>query len=144
MTEPHGRNASDPTRPRSGRALQSQIRAQDETRMSARRRRNSATVFVGGATRLGPPGAWQNERICPQATTVTVDPSCEDWSRLGRGRPENQADAVEAVPFAGRGRPVVEDVTQVAAATVAMDLCPHGEEASVGLRRHGIGQRLPE
>lgn len=64
--------------------------------------------------------------------------------RSRRRRLEDQADAVEAVAFAGRGRPIVEDVTEMATAAVAMYLRPYREKAPVGLSCNGVGQRLPK
>src|SRR3954470_24936931 len=64
--------------------------------------------------------------------------------RLRLGRPEDEGEAVHAVTQAGRPRPVVEDVSEMAAAAPAEHFGAAHSEAGVGAGQHGVGEGAEE
>src|SRR6056297_3064298 len=60
------------------------------------------------------------------------------------GRFEHQADAVQAVPLARGGGPVIEDMAQVAATARTVAFGAHPQQFAVRLGPDRARQRLPE
>src|SRR5260370_34289038 len=89
---------------------------------------------------------------CGSPTRARFAPISESWSRSSMCCPtgpsflllERERRTVHAVALAGRLGPVGKDVTEMAAAFGAVHLGAGREEAAVGRRADGAGQRLPE
>src|ERR1700691_6047077 len=65
-------------------------------------------------------------------------------ARRRRGRMKLQGKAVHAVAQAGRLRPIVENVTEMAAAAAAVNFGPQHPEGAVFGLAYGIFKRLPK
>ena len=87
---------------------------------------------------------WQDRKTAileAQPASIIAPPTL--WSRRRVGR-ELQRDAVDAVAQAGRRRPVLEDMAEMAAAAPAMHLGARHQQGVVGLGADGFRQRAIE
>src|SRR6266851_4026336 len=91
---------------------------------------------------LNSPGPMLSQSARTGATTVGT--SAIALARLFSGGHEIERCAVHAIAEPGGGRPVVEDVAEVAAAAAAVDLGADHEEATVARGPDGTLERRPE